>query len=88
MATHNSGTPKVEYKPGDTAYLIESNRFVREGCVVRKCGGGMYIFGFPEGGGIRVSGSRIYPTLEAAKKAIGLREPKKIRKSTMYIPDD
>lgn len=51
----------ASFKVGDTAYLLESKRFIREGKITR-CLGGMYTFNFIEGGAINVSESRLYKT--------------------------
>lgn len=57
------------YKVGDTAFLVESNRFIREGTIIR-VSGDLYMFRFKEGGGIQVKGHRLYPTKEEAEQAI------------------
>lgn len=55
-----------EYRVGDIAYLIESRRYIREGKIIRFCDG-LYLFRFIEGGGTQISGSRLFPTEEAAQ---------------------
>ena len=41
-------------KVGDTAYIVESNRYVRE-VEIRRCSGGMFLVRFTDtGGGIQV----------------------------------
>ena len=55
-----------KYKTGDIAYLVESNRFIREGRV-ETCGGGLFLYHFIEGGAIRVKEHRLYPSEEAAQ---------------------
>lgn len=55
-----------KFKAGDKAFILESNRIVREVEVVR-CSGGMYIIRFAEGGGIQVKGHRLFATQEEAK---------------------
>ena len=43
-------------KVGDTAYIVESNRYVRE-VEIRRCSGGMFLVRFTDtGGGIRNTG--------------------------------
>lgn len=55
-----------DFRTGDIAYIIESNRFIREG-KIRKCSGGIYLFQFIEGGGIQVKKHRLFKTEEAAQ---------------------
>ena len=56
--------------PGDTAYIIESGRFVREVTVVRKSGD-VYTLKFTDtGGGVKLREGRLYPSGEAAEEAI------------------
>lgn len=64
----------VNYQVGEIAYLIESNRFIREGKIVRKSQG-CCLFRFIEGGGIRVQEDRLYPTEELAQKALDQIHP-------------
>ena len=64
-------------KAGDVAFLVESNRIIREVKVVN-CSGGMYLIRFPNGGGIRVKEHRLFATEEEAKKSLpGYEEPKR-----------
>ena len=59
--------PQNRIRAGQTVYLVESCRRVRE-AVVRSRSGGLYTVRFTDsGGGIRVRGDRLYPTLEAAQ---------------------
>ena len=45
-------------KVGDTAYIVESNRYVRE-VEIRRCSGGMFLVRFTDsGGGIQVKAHR------------------------------
>ena len=53
------------YKTGDIAYLVESNRCIREGRL-GQFQGGLYMFHFIEGGAIRVKEHRLYPSEEKA----------------------
>jgi hypothetical protein len=57
------------FKPGDTAFLIESNRVITEVTVVR-CSGSLYVIKFKNGGGIQVKGHRLYATREEAETQI------------------
>ncbi len=65
----------MEYKPGDTVYIVESVGTIRE-TTVMKISGGMAALRFRNGGGIRVRVSRLFPTKEAAEEHV-----KKTRRS-------
>lgn len=57
-------------KVGDIAYLVESNRIVRE-VEIRRCSGGMFLVRFTDtGGGIQIKAHRLFPTREDAEKSI------------------
>ena len=59
------------FQPGDTAYLIHSNRFVREVTVMSTDRGGMCSVRFNDAnGGIRVRCSRLYSDKEAAERQL------------------
>ena len=61
------------------AYIVESNRWIRE-VEIRSTAGGMYLIRFPEtGGGIKVKESRLFATREEAEKGLpgNKPEPKK-----------
>lgn len=60
------------YKIGEIAYLIESNRFIMEGKIIRRSGD-FYLFRFTDGGGTRIRGDRLFPTEEAAQSALDRR---------------
>lgn len=66
------------YKEGTTAFIVESNRLIRE-VVVLKRTGDFYIVRFLDcNGGIRIRGSRLFATREAAEQAVPYeRETKK-----------
>ncbi|PHU36551.1 hypothetical protein [Pseudobutyrivibrio ruminis] len=60
----------AKLKAGDTAYIIESNRIIRE-VEIKNCAGGMYLIRFMDtGGGIKVKEHRLYATKEEAEVAI------------------
>lgn len=64
-------------KVGDIAYIVESNRFVRE-VEIRRCSGGMFLVRFTDtDGGIQVKAHRLFPTREDAEKSIAKPEQKK-----------
>ena len=57
-------------KVGDTAYIVESNRYVRK-VEIRRCSGGMLLVRFTDtGGGIQVKAHRLFATREEAEKSI------------------
>ena len=57
-------------KVGDTAYIVESNRYVRE-VEIHRCSGGMFLVRFTDtGGGIQVKAHRLFATREEAEKSI------------------
>ena len=63
-----------KYAPGDTAYIAESGRFIREVKVV-KVAGGLVTLRFADApGGVRLHERRLFPTPEAAR-AGGKRLP-------------
>ncbi len=58
------------FKPGSTAYILESNRFIRE-VEVKSFSGGMYLLVFKDtGGGVRLRENRLFTTKEAAEASI------------------
>ena len=52
------------FKAGDKAYIVESNRIVRE-CTVKRVTGKLIIIRFENGGGIQVSENRLFDTKES-----------------------
>lgn len=70
----------AKFNVGDTVYLVESNRMVREVLIV-KYAGGFYTIRFKDsGGGIKVREHRLYASKEEAESAIEKAHPK--QKST------
>lgn len=59
----------MKFKAGDIAYLIESNRFIREGKIMQYFNG-LYLFQFTEGGAIRVKEHRLVASEEEAQALI------------------
>lgn len=60
----------MRFKPGDKAFIVESNRFLRE-VEIRSTAGGMYLIKFVDtGGGIKVKESRLFATREEAEKSL------------------
>jgi len=63
------GRDKVEakYKLGDLAYIVESNRWIREVKIV-KIAGGFYTLQFTDtGGGTKLRENRLFETKEQAE---------------------
>lgn len=60
------------YKLNDIAYMIESNRYIREGKVIH-VSGDLITFKFLDcmGAATKIKTHRLYPTEEAALAAIG-----------------
>lgn len=69
-----------QFKVGDIAYILESNRIVREVTIV-KCTGGIYLIRFNTGGGIQVKEHRLYATQDEAEAAIHGKKPNMKRHS-------
>ena len=62
------------FKEGTTAFIVESNRIIREVIIVKRTGN-LYIVRFANNdGGVRVRGSRLFATREDAEKT-GSGEP-------------
>jgi len=65
------------FNPGDTAFLVESNRIVREVSVL-KVSGGFYTIRFVDSrGGMRVRENRLFPTREEAEASMPPKESKR-----------
>ena len=68
----------IRMKVGDVAYIVESNRIIREVKIVR-CSGGIFLVKFPDtGGGIQVKRHRLFATKEEAENSIVKPEKKMI----------
>lgn len=58
------------YTPGDIAYIVANNRFVRE-VQILYIDGDFYTLRFTDSdGGIKVRGSRLFPTKDAAEATL------------------
>lgn len=69
-------------KVGDMAYIIESNRIIREVKIIR-CSGGIFLVKFLDtGGGIQVKRHRLFATSEEAENSIA--KPKEKKKPNPY----
>lgn len=64
-----------KYNINDTAFLIESNRTIRE-VKILKYAGGLYTVRFADGaGGIKVRENRLFATKDEASAALPKPEP-------------
>lgn len=59
----------MEYEIGSKAFIIESNRILREVTIVRK-NSDFYIVRFDNNGSIQLRKSRIFPTREVAEQQL------------------
>ena len=66
------------FKEGQVAYIVESNRLIKEVSIVKRMGD-FYIVRFANsGGGIRIRGSRLFATMDQAEKMLpNVREKEK-----------
>lgn len=69
------------YDIGSKAFMIESNRIIREVTVVKRRGD-FYIVRFGNSGGIQIRGSRLFATVEEAEAI--LPNKAKTQKRTGY----
>ena len=76
----------AKFKAGDKAYIVESNRLVREVTIVRFLGG-MYLIRFEGGGGIQVKEHRLFVSEEDALESIHLK-PEETSKKISRTPYD
>lgn len=59
-----------KYNPGNKAYIVANNIFVKEVCIL-KCVGGFYTVRFIDNGGaMRVRENRLFPNADSAKAGI------------------
>lgn len=77
------------FKAGDKAYIVESNRIVRE-CVVKRVTGKLIIIKFEHGGGIQISENRLFDTQEAAAASIKSTKTtsQEMKKNAFHSPYD
>ena len=59
-----------KYSPGDTAFLVESGRFIREVKIIKQTGDFCTLRFADSNGGIKVRESRLFPTKEAAEASL------------------
>lgn len=66
----------MKFQKGSIAYIVESNRFIRE-VVILKVTGDFYIVRFTDAGGaIQVRGTRLFESQEDAKSSLPQKEQK------------
>ena len=65
----------TKYNPGDTAFIVESSRFIREVRILKIAGGFATLRFADSDGGIKLRESRLFSTKEAAEYSL----PKKTR---------
>ena len=69
--------PNYTYNVGDTAFIVESQRIIREVKII-KCGGGFYTMKFVDAegsGGIRLRENRLFGSKEEAENSIPKTTP-------------
>ena len=59
-----------KYNPGDTAYIVESSRIIREVKVLKVTGGFATLCFMDSDGGIKLRESRLFPTKEDAEASL------------------
>ena len=70
----------ASFNPGDRAYIVESNHYIREVEVIKTAAGFCTVRFVDRGGGIKVRESRLFPSKEAAEASLPKKEvPKKSR---------
>lgn len=70
------------YKIGEIVYLLESNRYILEGKILRRSGE-LYLLRFTEGGGTQVHANRLFPTEEAAQAMLDRIHGRNPRKAAL-----
>ncbi len=65
----------TKFEVGAQAFIIESNRMIREVTVVKRSGD-FYVVRFDYGGGVQLRGNRLYPSKEDAEEHLPFK-PKK-----------
>ena len=65
------------FQVDDTAWLVESNRFIRDVRIIRLTGSFYVVQFMDSGGAIQVRGTRLFATEEEAKKSVRGGNPQK-----------
>ncbi len=60
----------TKYNPGDTAFIVESSRFIREVKVLKIASGFVTLRFVDSDGGIKLRESRLFSTKEAAEASL------------------
>lgn len=60
----------TRYNPGDTAFIVESSRFIREVKILKIAGGFATLRFSDSDGGIKLRESRLFPNKEAAEASL------------------
>ena len=71
----------TKYKSGDTAFIVESSRVIREVKVLKVAGGFATLRFTDSDGGIKLRESRLFPTKEAAEASL----PKKTTTRSQWL---
>ena len=75
----------AKMKTGDTAYIVESNRLIRE-VEIKSWAGGMYLIRFKDsGGGIKVKEHRLFATREDAESSIQTKQKGRTKSPYDYM---
>lgn len=75
----------AKMKAGDTAFIVESNRIVRE-VEIKSVAGGMYLIRFKDsGGGIKVKEHRLFATREDAESSIQTKQKGRTKSPYDYM---
>ena len=73
------------FKAGDTAYIIENGRIIRE-CTVIRLNGNLCVIRFVNGGGIQVSIHRLFASQEAAEENVPKLQEERKQKTGYKSP--
>lgn len=74
----------IKFEIGSTAYIVESNRIVREVTVVKRSGD-FHTVRFGTNGGIQVRGSRLFASQEDAEASLTRIDKKKYSSPYDYL---
>ena len=75
----------AKMKAGDTAFIVESNRIVRE-VEIKSFAGGMYLIRCKDsGGGIKVKEHRLFATREDAESSIQTKQKGRTKSPYDYM---
>ena len=71
----------ARFEAGDTVFIVESNRFIRE-AQIKSCTGEMYLLKFKDSdGGIKLKEHRLFASKEDAEASMRKEEKKPVRRS-------